>query len=1140
VTIGGKSASTSRAVFEVLNTGSKFVMSNGTLIIANHINTAVPFDLDLEPDISNVTGGTIQFGLSTSATTSSNFLFQSSCPLGSLTLEATTNSSAIQQIYDLILIGSLTIGGSSSYYNTNGLDVTIGGNLTNNNTTAASNGITVGGFQTQVLTQTTTFNGSSDQTLTGTSTPNRTNFANVEVLTAQGHSLFLSNATPSNITINGDLTLTSGTLNDGGNSIYLLNDVDNNAVHVSTNTTTGGMIFTGTVNQGITGSGSGVFGNIEINNGGNGVNMTDNTAINGQLKFTNGDLYIDDYALTLGQNASIVGTFNVSNSILLNGVLSDRGVTKIFATGASSFAFPISANGKYTPCSYNFASNSNSSGATIKVVPVDSRQPSVPDTTSNYLAYYWSVSTTGFSAAYNVTHTYTYIPTDVEGTAQYIQRYDNSTGQWSTVTGTISSPTFTFASTTLLDGSYTIGNQFASLATITSIKSGNWSDATLWNTGTVPHGNPVVIRSADSVALNTNGANAASVVINGVLDALNSTFHNLGQVSGSGKIRLSSTSSGMFAFPGGTYDAFLTNAASTVEFYGTINGTLPLDPGNVTKPYQNVIFSGTGIKYISGVDMKVNGNLILSDGSKLDNTQYNKDVYLLGNWIDNNTSASGFNGGTGTVRFSGTTVQNIIMASNSMTEAFYNFAINNAVGLILQTGKVAINNQLILTTGNINTNSTNTLTIMNTSNSGVVVGGGVSSFVNGPLSKEINNGSNFQFPVGDAVSSGRNRIGYVSVTSTATTGTQIWTAQFFDKNPSIDGYDITKITSPLSSVVQNEYWNVIGPTGGTANVVLNWDSSTGMNSSVAKRALSRVAEWNTPTSSSWNSVSTVVTDNGQYSGTVATSTLVGLDNHIFTIGAMSASLITAIQSGLWNNSSTWGGGGVPSLNDTVRIGNTITITLNTDAAIAKLMIDTGGTFNNGSNTLTLSGNLVFNGTWTGSGGKISMTTSPDTIFGTGTMAAGSTLEIAGIKVIAASASPKLATVSILANDTIYNNGIVTINNLSGAVFVNNPGSIFYFTGADLNSVTVLATSSTNIIEYSGTVSQIVKPIIYSGLNFSNTGLKTLSASTTTNGTVNVSSNAHFVITGDVSTILTIHGDFNNDGTVDAGGQIVNQ
>jgi hypothetical protein len=340
--------------------------------------------------------------------------------------------------------------------------------------------------------------------------------------------------------------------------------------------------------------------------------------------------------------------------------------------------------------------------------------------------------------------------------------------------------------------------------------------------------------------------------------------------------------------------------------------------------------------------------------------------------------------------------------------------------------------------------------------------------------------------------------------------------------------------------VQNEYWNIIGPTGGTANVVLNWDSSTGMSSSVAKRALSRVAEWNTPTSSSWNSVSAVVTDNGQYSGAVATSTLVGLDNHIFTIGSMSASLITAIQSGLWNNSSTWGGGGVPSLNDTVRIGNTITITLNTNAAIAKLIIDTGGTFNNGSNTLTLSGNLVFNGTWTGSGGKISMTTSPDTIFGSGTMAAGSTLEIAGVKVIAASANPTLSTVSILANDTIYNNGTVTMNNLSGAVFVNNPGSTFYFTGADLNSVTVLATSSTNIIEYSGTVSQIVKPMIYSGLNFSNTGLKTLSASATTNATVNVSSNAHFVITGDVSTILTIHGDFNNDGTVDAGGQIVNQ
>ena len=409
------------------------------------------------------------------------------------------------------------------------------------------------------------------------------------------------------------------------------------------------MTFIGTANQVISGGGTGVFGNIEINNGGNGVNMTNSSTINGQLKFTSGSLYINVYALTLGLNATIAGTVNTSNLILLNGVASDKGVTKIFPSGASTFTFPIGNNGKFTPCTFNFTSNTNT-GAAIKVIPVNNLQPSVnPSNYSNYLNYYWIVSTTGFSSSYNVTHTYTYLNSDVQGNPTHIEQYNNTTSQWSTVSGTISSPTFSFTSTSLLDGSYTIGDAFNNLPLITSKQSGNWSDPNTWDLVAVPNGNPVVIRPQDSVALNANGAFASSVTINGVLDAENTTFHSLGQVSGSGRIKILNTSSGMFVFPAGTYDSLFANPASTVEFYGNTNGTLPLDVGSVTKPYQNVIFSGTGIKYISSVDMKVGGNLTFAVGGKLDNSLYNKDLYLLGNWSDNNTSTGGFTPGTGAV-----------------------------------------------------------------------------------------------------------------------------------------------------------------------------------------------------------------------------------------------------------------------------------------------------------------------------------------------------------------------------------------------------------------------------------------------------------------------------------------------------------
>ncbi|MFZ1978203.1 MAG: hypothetical protein WAV76_09625, partial [Bacteroidota bacterium] len=1116
VTIGAKNPNTARAAFEVVNTGSDFVMSGGTIIIANHISAAPPYDLDLESDGSSVSGGTMQFGLAGVTPNPTLFYFQSSDSLGNLILESTTNSSAIVEIYPLTLLGNLTIGGTTGYFNADGLDLEIGGNLTNNNTNT-STGIAVGGFQTQSATQTTSFLGNTDQTITGTAS-NRTNFANLEVATASTHTLYMSSSS-CNIIVNSSFTLTSGTLNDGGNSIYLLNNVNNNAVHVSTNPTTGGMVFIGTLNQGITGNGSGIFGNIEINNSGHGVNMTDNSTINGQIKFTNGDLYIDDYALTLGQSATIAGTLNASNLILLNGVLSDKGVTKIFPTGASTFTFPIGDNGRYTPCTFNFSANSNSSGAAINVIPVASLQPSInPANYTDYLNYYWNVSTTGFSSAYTVTQTYTYVPADVKGTPSYIQQYNNSTALWSTVTGTISSPTFYFTSSTLLDGSYTIGDQFASLPTLTSNGSGNWNTAASWLPANVPNGNPVIIRSTDSIALSANGANAASVTINGVLDAENTTFHNIGQVSGGGKIRLLSTSSGMYVFPGGTYNAFLANPASTIEFYGSTNGTLPLDPGNATKPYQNVIFSGTGIKYISSFDMVVNGNLILSNGSKLDNTQYNRNVTILGNWTDNNASTTGFNAGTGTVTFSGTAAQNIVMANNSMTEIFYNLGINNPAGLTLQTGKAGVANQLILTSGNINTSSTDSLTITNTSSS-AVAGGNVNSFVNGPLSKLITNGSNFQFPVGDAVSSARNRIGYVSVNSTATTGAQIWTAQFFDKNPAAGGYDVTKVTSPLSSVSQNEYWNIVGPTGGSANVVLTWDSASGMNSSLAKRALSKVAEWNTPVSTSWNSVGVVVTDNGQYSGTVATSTPVTLGNNIFTIGATSASLITAIQSGLWSLSATWNGGGVPGLNDTVEIG-TYTVALNTNAAIAKFIIDPTGTFNDSTNTITVSGNFIFNGTVTGSG-TIILTTSSDTIFGTGTTTGKSVLEIAGgSRYIASSANLTLKNVSILAGDTLDNSGSITVDTIFGAasisIFNNLSGSTLTINGPLLSTGTFNAASfCPNTVIYNGTVAQTINPVTYCTLKMNNTGVKTAAGSFNVNNDLYINFGSNLLVNSSV-------------------------
>ena len=249
VSIGGFSqGTTTRAALEVLNTGSDFEMTGGTLIIARHISNSSPYDLYLDSDLENVTsGGTIQFGLYNVTTSGTVFTFLSSGTMGNLTLDAQSNACAIQEVYQATLTGSLTIGGPTSYYSTNGLDITIAGNFTNNNTTNTT-GLSVGGFQSVNATQTTGFNGTSDQTITGTGS-NITNFADMEIAVTSGHTVSLASGA-AKIQVNGDLTLTSGTFNDNANTITVLNNVDNNAVHTSPNATTGGIVFGGSSTRG--------------------------------------------------------------------------------------------------------------------------------------------------------------------------------------------------------------------------------------------------------------------------------------------------------------------------------------------------------------------------------------------------------------------------------------------------------------------------------------------------------------------------------------------------------------------------------------------------------------------------------------------------------------------------------------------------------------------------------------------------------------------------------------------------------------------------------------------------------------------------------------------------------------------------
>ncbi|NJK93803.1 MAG: hypothetical protein HC905_01705 [Bacteroidales bacterium] len=328
--IRGANQITSRGKLEILNAGSAFNISGGTITIENGGGSNAWFgDVLFDPDNYSVSNGTLRLG--NSATTNTSFLINVVCPLWNLEIDGTTTSKiADVRISPLTIKNNLNIEGNAQF-RANGWDVNIGGNLTNNNS-GSSAGLTTGGFQAGSNKQVTTFNG-SNQVISGIA-GNLTNFANLKIWSTGSVSL----ANNTNLEINKTFSLVSGTFSDEGNTVNILGNIDNSATHFSS-TASGGLRLSGTSRQIISGSGSGKFGNITLNNP-NDVAMVDNSEIDGILNFTQGSLYIDDYQLTLGVNATIAGTVDATRQIRLNGALSDRGVRKNFPAGPANFCFP--------------------------------------------------------------------------------------------------------------------------------------------------------------------------------------------------------------------------------------------------------------------------------------------------------------------------------------------------------------------------------------------------------------------------------------------------------------------------------------------------------------------------------------------------------------------------------------------------------------------------------------------------------------------------------------------------------------------------------------------------------------------------------------------------------------------------------
>ncbi|MEY3084948.1 MAG: hypothetical protein RL037_1128, partial [Bacteroidota bacterium] len=205
-----------------------------------------------------------------------------------------------------------------------------------------------------------------------------------------------------NLTLNGALTINTSPTADG---IIQLNN-GSSVLNGSINYTVNAYLYynqSGTVSSSSfewpTNNGP---NKVAIYNGTN-LSLNENKSLNTNLSLANGRLILGDNHLTLGETATVTGTFSSANMIIATGLGELR---KRFAQGSgdiASFTFPVGNSGgvsEYTPIVLDFASGSYGANAYVGVRVQDSKQATLNSSVTNYLNRNWIVEPndiTGFS-----------------------------------------------------------------------------------------------------------------------------------------------------------------------------------------------------------------------------------------------------------------------------------------------------------------------------------------------------------------------------------------------------------------------------------------------------------------------------------------------------------------------------------------------------------------------------------------------------------------------------------------------------------------------------------------------------------------------------------------------------------------------
>ena len=631
-------------------------------------------------------------------------------------------------------------------------------------------------------------------------------------------------------TISGSLTLTSGTLTTAANTLtYSGSSISRTSGNIDASNASGVVAFTNTTGVTLPASiFSGTVSTFTVNGSG-GLTLGGNTTI-GTLNLTSG-------ILTVG-SANTVTINSVGSVARTSGALaSGTGAGKFSFSGTGTVSSTVGFNDVDIAGGVNFGTASTING-TLTINSGGFVNTNAPIYASTSTLLYNSGSTYGRGTEWSATSGAGY-PNNVQisntttlnlgansgtGTARQLAgnlTVDalstltmNASGEAMTAALTVKGNYINNGTTTLsgsiggdlaLEGNLTDNNVFTANGRAIFFRGGNTQSIT-------SNSNPLDIdvvrmeKTGGEVLLLQNlliDETADPIKFEGTSSILNLNGYTatLGKAVTASTITMNSTS----AIKGSSTSSLIilgTGAAGTIRFDQTTPGT--------TNVLQNLTINRTSTGTVTlGNALTLGGNLTLTDGTF---TVGGNTLTYAGSSIARTSGAIDASNANATLALTNTSA--LTLPASLFSGNVNNLTMNGAGGVTLGSA-TTVAGVLNLSSGDIITSSTNTLTLSSTAS---ITNGGSSSYIEGPLDRTLANGSSFSYPIGGN-STNYRPLNLNSVVATGNPVVRVTVAE--TSATTVDG-------TTLESLLNSRNWRVeqISGTFTSATLVITESSMT--------------------------------------------------------------------------------------------------------------------------------------------------------------------------------------------------------------------------------------------------------------------------------------------------------------------------